>query len=293
MKIAAAVVTYNRKELLIKCIEKIRNQTFKLDSILVVNNSSSDGTLEWLNLQTDLFVITQENLGSAGGQFAAVNFYSQKDINWLWLMDDDIAPEDDCLEELVNVCLSNPYASAVVPVRYENGDLLTYEAKDINLTKFYRGFNRKFISSSDLIHKYFEIKTFPFEGPLINIQAINNIGLPDAKFFIIADDTDYAIRLSEYGKILMVSNAKMNKLIVSNQMVFNWKLYYQLRNLIYLDRTYGKNGFVRIFRPLITSLLYSTFLFKDFNILKFKYFLKSILDGYRDVRGRTVLPGEF
>ena len=45
-KITAVVVTYNRKELLKRTIECLRSQTRTLDSIIVVNNSSTDGTAE-------------------------------------------------------------------------------------------------------------------------------------------------------------------------------------------------------------------------------------------------------
>ena len=40
-KIAAVVVTYNRLELLKKCIQSLRDQTRRLDEIIVVNNKSA------------------------------------------------------------------------------------------------------------------------------------------------------------------------------------------------------------------------------------------------------------
>ncbi|MBI1933772.1 MAG: glycosyltransferase [Ignavibacteriales bacterium] len=66
-KICAVVVTYNRLKLLQECIEALKNQTIKLDEIIVVNNNSKDGTTEWLDKQKDLTNIHQENLGGAGG----------------------------------------------------------------------------------------------------------------------------------------------------------------------------------------------------------------------------------
>jgi GT2 family glycosyltransferase len=45
--ITAVVVTYNRKELLIRCINSLRKQTVRLNDIIVVNNGSTDGTKEW------------------------------------------------------------------------------------------------------------------------------------------------------------------------------------------------------------------------------------------------------
>ena len=67
LKIATVVVTYNRLELLKDCIESLRNQTRKIDEIFVINNSSTDGTEEWLSRQNDLTTITQPNTGGAGG----------------------------------------------------------------------------------------------------------------------------------------------------------------------------------------------------------------------------------
>ena len=61
-KITAVVVTYNRRELLIRCIEHLRKQTVKLDNIIVINNGSTDGTDVWLDSQIDLDVIHQENV---------------------------------------------------------------------------------------------------------------------------------------------------------------------------------------------------------------------------------------
>ena len=48
-KICAIVVTYNRLELLKLTIERLLNQTRKLDEIIIINNASTDGTNEFLD----------------------------------------------------------------------------------------------------------------------------------------------------------------------------------------------------------------------------------------------------
>lgn len=100
-KIAAVVVTFNRLELLKQCIDSLRNQTHKLDEIIIVNNSSTDGTIEWLNQQKDLTIITQENSGSAGGQHTGIKIAYEKGFDWIWCFDDDCFVETNALEELV------------------------------------------------------------------------------------------------------------------------------------------------------------------------------------------------
>ena len=43
-KIAAVVVTYNRKELLFQCLDALLKQTYPLDAIYIIDNASTDGT---------------------------------------------------------------------------------------------------------------------------------------------------------------------------------------------------------------------------------------------------------
>ncbi len=46
--VCAVVVTYNRKNLLLECLEAIRKQTRPVDAIYIIDNASQDGTPEVL-----------------------------------------------------------------------------------------------------------------------------------------------------------------------------------------------------------------------------------------------------
>src|SRR6056297_937190 len=115
-EIAAVVVTFNRLKLLKKVINNIKNQTHKPDSIIIVNNSSTDGTTEWLEKQQGLDVIHQDNLGSSGGQYTGFKAAYDKGFEFLWIMDDDVVPEKDCLENLIKHHKNNKQVLA--PLRY-------------------------------------------------------------------------------------------------------------------------------------------------------------------------------
>ena len=45
-KICAVVVTFNRKELLINCLNAINEQTYKPHTVIIVDNASTDGTIQ-------------------------------------------------------------------------------------------------------------------------------------------------------------------------------------------------------------------------------------------------------
>ena len=78
VRIAAVVVTFNRIDLLKSCIDSLQNQSRKLDEIIIVNNSSTDGTFEWLNEQRNLTVITQSNSGSISGRYTDIKICLRK-----------------------------------------------------------------------------------------------------------------------------------------------------------------------------------------------------------------------
>jgi rhamnopyranosyl-N-acetylglucosaminyl-diphospho-decaprenol beta-1,3/1,4-galactofuranosyltransferase len=88
--IAVVLLTYNRLAFLKDLVHAIKNQTFKVAKIIVVNNSSTDGTAEWLSGVEGIEVITQANVGSSGGQYTGIKAAYSTGLEWIWTMDDDV-----------------------------------------------------------------------------------------------------------------------------------------------------------------------------------------------------------
>ena len=101
-KICAIVVTYNRLELLKMTIERLLNQTRKLDEIIIINNASTDGTKEFLDGMKDKVTVKtlSKNLGGAGGFSEGIKFAYEKGHDYFWIMDDDTIAESNSLQVL-------------------------------------------------------------------------------------------------------------------------------------------------------------------------------------------------
>ena len=82
--VVAVVVTYNRLNLLQRVVGALKGQSKKLDKIYIVNNGSTDGTKEWLDGQTGLNVIHQENVGGSGGFYRGIQEASKEECDWIW-----------------------------------------------------------------------------------------------------------------------------------------------------------------------------------------------------------------
>ena len=275
--IAAVVVTYNRLEMLKSLIESIRRQTRRPDEIIVVNNSSTDGTGEWLNQQPDLTVLTQGNLGSSGGQYTVIKAAFDRGHDWIWTMDDDVEPVENCLERLMYD--ENPNIVRA-PLRFTStGKPYFNDAIAYNLTNPFRSFWKGVISEKDLLNEKISANGITFEGPVFHRSVVEKIGLPEKKFFIFGDDTEYFIRASSAGfDIQIIRDARFNRKIdpTPGDRSFNWKYYYIIRNIIAIDVLHG-NMPVRLIRPFRYLL---KFLLLSRSLSNLKTTLKAFSDGY-------------
>ena len=93
MKIAAVVVTYNRKEYLLNNISHLLNQENNNLDIIIIDNASTDGTKdaieEFIINNQVIYVNTGMNLGGAGGFNYGIKFAYELNYDYIWIMDDD------------------------------------------------------------------------------------------------------------------------------------------------------------------------------------------------------------
>ena len=103
MNICCVVVTYNRKKLLLECINALQNQTYKLSKIIIIDNNSNDGTEKYLYengvFESDIidYQYQSKNLGGAGGFYQGIRKSLQEHYDWVWIMDDDTIPTENAL----------------------------------------------------------------------------------------------------------------------------------------------------------------------------------------------------
>jgi len=264
-KVIAIIVTFKRKQLLEKVISAIVLQDTKPDELLVIDNNSNDGTAELVSSfatnssLTITYYNTGANLGGAGGFKYGMQKASERSPDYIWLMDDDLVPEKDCLENLLSSAGQNKICQPLrmnldgscaeySPTVYDlKSPFILRPKKETALDRF------KETASEDI-----PLHGIPFEGPLIPGKLISEIGFPDDRFFIFYDDLDYSIRARKAGyEIKCIVNAKANRLLVNSQVqdLSSWKGYFMLRNFFRIHLLHGENVLVKN-RPLFITFVY-------------------------------------
>ena len=137
-KIATVVVTFNRKDSLLKNIKLLINQTTKIDKIFIIDNASTDGTYEILNENEILkrkdieYIRLEENLGGSAGFYEGIKLAYEKKYDWIWGMDDDAYPNKNALQQLISMSVKYPDIKCFWS-NCNNDNLFDIEVKDISL----------------------------------------------------------------------------------------------------------------------------------------------------------------
>ena len=260
--VAVVVVTYNRAELLRRCLAGLAALERRPDAVYVVDNASTDHTLEVLDQVTDLpltVIGSETNDGGAGGFNRGVRAAYDAGHDRIWLMDDDVVPAPGCL----GVLMAHP-GPALMAVREDlEGRLCEKAATTFDLRNPLairpkrQTVDERFADRGSMPAEV-PVENVAFEGFMVHRRVVEAVGLPDPSFFIFYDDVDFAVRTRRAGfAILALRDAVLVRQLDFDQQhdMRSWKGYFMYRNLFVVHLRYGENPLVRLKPYLITFVV--------------------------------------
>jgi len=218
-KIAAIIVTFNRKEFLPELLDSFSKQTYPLNFVIIIDNSTNFEILDLLNKigvirgKTDeslienwekegrlgeikvLYIKTAQNIGGAGGFSLGLKRAYEKGFELFWLMDDDVKPLPQALEYQLKFL---DISKCITPSkRALDGEILHWWGwLDLKTLR------EKPIPEENYRKEYAEINMACFEGLLIHRDIVSKIGFPNPEFFIYGDDVVYGYKASQHTKCI-------------------------------------------------------------------------------------------
>jgi rhamnopyranosyl-N-acetylglucosaminyl-diphospho-decaprenol beta-1,3/1,4-galactofuranosyltransferase len=260
-KVCSIVVTFNRSALLKEVILGLVGQNHEIGTIIIIDNASSDDTTDVVSKLAEKYdsiqyVRLSENLGGSGGFHEGFKNAVNCDAEWLWVLDDDVVPEVDCLEKMLNAAPNEE--CALCPKRDFPDGRIFREFKHHSV----RNILRRIVSGQWKPEDYeskklVKISTFAFEGPLIPMKVVKKLGMPVRDYFILWDDTEYALRLAASGiPIYLVPDAILHKKLMAKRGAsFGWKEYYYVRNRYWVEKRFV-GGWLYLLRPTLYVFRY-------------------------------------
>jgi rhamnopyranosyl-N-acetylglucosaminyl-diphospho-decaprenol beta-1,3/1,4-galactofuranosyltransferase len=290
--VTAVLVTFNRCQYLVGCITAVLSQTYVPGRLVIVDNASTDGTWELLKSHGYLdhpsisYHRLSKNTGGAGGFNFGLEWASaETQADWFWVMDDDVSPRSDCLEQLL---VHQDKSECIHPlVVYEDGTEHEWEhilnpgsTHQIGLE------NRSFKQGKD----WCAVNTACFEGMLVSRRILNVVGLPRKEFFVSGDDNLFGYLANMYTNVIYVRKAVLNKKIKPGPDRSPFKIYYDIRNRFilrsFLRSHHRHTAFDTMSFGLFVSLYAANSTIRPFRYAKARAAALALLDGIRGVSGR-------
>ncbi|MBQ8379548.1 MAG: glycosyltransferase family 2 protein [Clostridia bacterium] len=122
--VSIIIPAYNTENFIGKCLERLTKQDYKNIEIIVMNDGSTDKTLDialtYAKLDTRIKVFSQENSGTA---IARINGASKATGEYILFLDSDDFYEDKTISKLVEI--AQKYNTDLVKFRYQKYPQLT------------------------------------------------------------------------------------------------------------------------------------------------------------------------
>jgi GT2 family glycosyltransferase len=207
-QVTFCVVNYNGEKYLEETLTSILNQKHEYDEIILIDNCSTDRSLQIVDHQYPEVKIIElsQNLGPG----AARNAGFQSALNdWICFLDNDVTLTSNMLDYLIDALEKHPTAVAAMPrVLYaHNSDIIQYDGADAHYLglMLLHNENIRINSADDMIKKIRSIVSACF---LINRKKWSFIELFDESYFIYLEDHDFGMKVQILGhEILSVPKA--------------------------------------------------------------------------------------
>lgn len=211
-RVCAVVLTYNRRELLEQCLQSLLRQSHRCWRIIVLDNASTDDTVatleaRWLD-SVEAWTLGH-NIGAAGGFNLMMRLGYQTGADYVWVMDDDVLPEPDALERLLDAAAllakhgERPaFLSSVV--RAPGGELM-------NVPELDRRQNALAYENwpSRLENGLMPVIRTSLVSDLLPRETLARHGLPIAEMFIWGEDTEFTLRVSKDRPGYLVGDSRV------------------------------------------------------------------------------------
>lgn len=206
------VLNYNRQEDTLRAIASLKGMTYPHFKLLLVDNHSSDATVERVqSLYPDVDILgLPQNLGFAGGSNRGIAYALQRAAEFVLLMNNDVLVDPDMLSELVKAMEPDVGASAPL-IYYMSNPRQIWSAgfcrHPVHLA--IRDGMRGQIDEGQW-HDPWEVDYLLGCALLLRGIMLNQVGLFDERFFFYYEDLDLCIRTQNQGyRLLIVPTARM------------------------------------------------------------------------------------
>jgi GT2 family glycosyltransferase len=243
--VSIIVLNYNSRDDTLACLRSLEHLTYLYVEVIVVDNGSTDGTVEAVREQfPDVTLMpTGANLGFTGGNNVAIRYALNKGADYIMLLNNDTIVAPDMIDRMLNALERDPSLGVVGPLiyYYDQPEVVWSAGGSID---WQRGMTRMAgIGEEDKGQFGENARAVDFVSgcALLARRAVwERVGLLDDQFFMYYEEIEWCVRVNRAGfKIAHVPTAMIwHKISIEARAASPHTFYYMTRNrLLFLGRT--------------------------------------------------------
>jgi len=240
------VLNYNNCEDTLDCLRSLQHLTYPSIQVLVIDNGSSDGSVEAIQTQFPemTLVATGENLGFTGGNNVGIQRALEAGADYILLLNNDTIVAPDMVDVMVAAMQTDPAIGVAGPMiyYYDQPDIIWSAGGAID----WKHGTTRMIGIGEDDKGQFGLATHEVDfvtgcALLTRREAWETVGLLDEKFFMYYEETDWCVRARRAGfKIVQVPLAMMwHKISIEERATSPRTFYYMTRNRLLFLRHSG------------------------------------------------------
>ena len=196
-KVAVIIPNYNGKKYLTDCLKSLQKQTFKDFCVIIVDNASTDGSVDSVN--ADKIVRLPENTGFANAVNVGIREAKEAGATYAFLLNNDTRCDERAIETLVKTMDNHPkiFSAQAKMLQFKDASKVD-DAGD-----YYCALGWAFAPSKDKdsakFNKRISITSACAGAAMYRMDVFDEIGLFDEVHFCYLEDADIGYRARLYG----------------------------------------------------------------------------------------------
>ncbi len=257
-KVGIILVNYNGAKYNEECIRSIKESTYNNYEIIVVDNCSTDKSVEQLQKQFNKeikIIQSKENLGFSGGNNLGIKYALTSKCDYIMLLNNDTTIHAEMIKIMIETAVLNNFKVIAPKIfYYDNPKMIWSTGTTIHWKKGIPKQNGINVIDNGEFQERIEVESATGCCILIHKDVVENIGMLSEEYFLYYEDTDYSATIqSKKIKIIYEPKAIMyHKVSAStggeespnyiyyntrNRLIFNKKFNYENR-LTYIPYFY-------------------------------------------------------
>jgi GT2 family glycosyltransferase len=211
--VITVILNTNRRQDTLECLATLQKNTYPNHTTLILDNASTDGSLEAIHARFPLVEIISltENKGYAGNNNVGIHAALQRGADWVFVLNEDTLLDSACLDAMIEAGESDPRIGIIGPMVYHHNEPAVIQSAGGVFNNYLEATH---IAQNEPDRGQFiqprQVDWISGCAILVRRAVIEEVGALDERFFYYWEETEWCFRAGKRGwKVVHVPQAHL------------------------------------------------------------------------------------